>query len=99
MPDSGHIESAIPGAFINNNRQLEGFQVTEEEENKMVERMKSIKFKTGLSYDNIIAIFQLLEKKRENDQNLWDGDARDEAILEIVKTLKELVSALESRNF
>ena len=99
MPDSGHIESAIPGAFINNNRQLEGFQVTEEDENKMVERIESIKFNTRLSYDNIIAIFQLLEKKRENDQNLWDGDARDEANLEIVKTLKALVSALESRSF
>ena len=99
MPDSGHIESAIPGAFINNNRQLEGFQVTEEDENKMVERIESIKFNTRLSYDNIIAIFQLLEKKRENDQNLWDGDTRDEANLEIVKTLKALVSALESRSF
>ena len=79
----------IKGAFITRNRQFEGFEVTKEVTKKMFEEIIEAKEKyPQFTYDNIINTLILLEMKRKNDQDLFDGDAQDEGFEGLAKTLK-----------
>ena len=89
-------DHVIPGAFITHNRHLEGFEVTKEDTKKMFEEIMDKKERyPDLTYDNIINTLMLLEMKRKNAQDLWDGDARDEGFEGTAKILKQLGENLE----
>lgn len=72
------------------------YRVTSDEVVELIKEMKRVSDSTNIDFTSTLAVYNLLEKRRESNIKVWDGDVKDEQLAGFGEILKGIELSIES---
>ena len=80
---------------LHNQPERKPLRITEDDMYDEIHDIKKISEVTGLSFEQVLSVYKLLELRRKNDLYLHNGDAFDEQISGIGSILEKIATQLD----